>query len=379
MEVYFDNAATTKVDSRVVEKMIPFITEKFGNPSSAHCFGQLVKDEINKSRFNVAKLLNCSEDEIYFTSGATESNNHSIKSFAGSSGKSGKHVIVSQIEHPCILRTCEYLEENGYEVTYIPVGEDGCVNPQDVLNAIRSDTILVSIMFVNNETGMIQPIEEIAQITSQRGIKFHSDCVQGIGKLPFDLQKIKVDTLSLSAHKIHGPKGVGALFIRKGTNLTPFIHGGSQEKGLRAGTENVPGIIGLGEACRIAYEEREDYHASLKSIKELLLSELYKICDFRINGDLNKMAPNILNISLYGLKGDTLATALSLKGIAVSTGSACSASSPKLSHVLKAMHYSEERIRGAIRISFGRFSSKDEVHHFISELSPLLERFTVKV
>jgi len=379
MEVYFDNAATTKVDARVVDKMIPFLAEKFGNPSSAHCFGQVVKNGIDESRSNVAKLLNCCEDEIYFTSGATESNNHFIKSIARNSSKNDKHIIVSQIEHQCILRTCEYLEKHGYEVTYVPVGEDGCVDPQDILKAIRPDTFLVSTMFVNNETGMIQPIEEIAQITYQRGIMLHSDCVQGIGKLPFDLQKIKVDAISLSAHKIHGPKGVGVLFIRKGVSLSPFIHGGSQEKGLRAGTENVPGIIGLGEACRIAYEEREDYYANLKSIKENLLSGLQKICDFRINGDLQKMAPNILNISLCGLKGDTLAMALSFKGIAVSNGSACSASSAKLSHVLKAMHFSEERIRGAIRISFGRYSSKDEVNHFISELNPLLKRFTVKV
>ena len=373
--IYLDHNATTPVHPEVLEAMLPYYKDKFGNASSIHGFGRESKVALEESREKVAKFVNASPQEVYFTSGGTESDNLAIKGTAFANRKKGKHIITSKIEHHAVLESCKFLEKEGFEITYLPVDKYGFVEPDDLKKAIRKDTILVSIMHVNNEVGTIQPLEELCKITKEKDAYFHTDAVQSVGKMPVDMQKLNVDMLSMSGHKIYGPKGVGAIYIRKGTRMTSWSHGGSHERSRRAGTENVPGIVGLAKTAEIAQRDMEEQSRHLRNLTEAFYQKLTQIIpDVILNGHLEKRIPNTLNLSFKAVEGESIILSLDLKGVAVASGSACTSGTLEPSHVLSAMGISPEIAQGAIRFSFGRENTMEHVEYVVGILPEIVSR-----
>jgi cysteine desulfurase len=373
--IYLDHNATTPVHSEVLEEMLPYLKEKFGNASSIHSFGREAKVGLEYAREKVAKLFNCAPSEIYFTSGGTESDNLAIKGVAFANRRKGKHIITSSIEHHAVLESCKYLQKEGFEITFLPVDKYGFVDPDEFGKNIRNDTILVSIMHTNNEIGTIQPLNELANITKEKGVYFHTDAVQSAGKIPLDTEKIPIDLASISGHKIYGPKGVGAIYIRKGVRITPLAHGGHHERSRRAGTENIPGIVGLGKAAEIALRDMEDQYRHLKSLTEAFFKKLHeKIVDISLNGHSEKRIPSTLNISFKGVEGESIILSLDMKGVAVASGSACTSGSLEPSHVLSALGIDPAIAQSSIRFGFGRGNTMEDVDYVCEVLPEIIER-----
>lgn len=373
-KVYLDHSATTPIRPEVVEAMTATLTEQFGNPSSIHSFGRAAKKLLEEAREQVALLIGARPEEIVFTSGGTEADNMAVIGTALANRKKGKHIITSAIEHHALLDSCQWLEKNGFEVTYLPVDRDGLVRVDDVLEAIRDDTILISVMHVNNEVGTIQPIEEIGKIARERGIIFHSDAVQSVGKIPVDVNELQVDLLTVSAHKIYGPKGVGCLYIRKGTRLQPIHFGGGQERKRRPGTENMPGIVGFGKACELARLDLPEEQKLAVLRDKLIDGLLEKIPDCRLNGHRTKRVPTNVNISIRYVEGESMLLSLDLVGIAASSGSACTSGSLDPSHVLLAMGIPHEIAHGSLRMTLGRDNTEEDVDYVLEQLPKIVER-----
>ena len=377
--VYLDNSATTPVDKEVFEAMIPFLTEKFGNASSIHFFGQEARAAVDRARHQVAELVNSRPNEIIFTSGGTESNNLAIRGLVEANDKYGKHIITSEIEHSAVKEVCADLEKRGYELTYLPVYENGIVKIEDVKAAIREDTILISVMTANNEIGTIQPVEEIGKFIRElketgKKIWFHTDAVQAIGKIPVDVEEIGCDLLSISAHKIYAPKGVGALYIRRGVRLHKQNIGGSQERSQRGGTENVAFIAAFGKACELAKNNLDETAEKLKNLRDKFEQGVTeRVDDLIFNGEPENRLPNISNISFRQIEGEGLLINLDMQGIAVSTGSACSSGSLEPSPVIRALGRNDELARGAIRFSFGKENTAEEVEYILEILPKAVE------
>lgn len=372
--IYMDNSATTPARKEVVEEMIPYLTENFGNPSSIYEIGKISKHAIDKARKNVADALGAEENEIYFTSGGTESDNWAIKGIAFANRNKGKHIITSSIEHHAVLHTCLWLEGQGFEVTYLPVDKYGMVTLEELKNAIRDDTILISIMLANNEIGTIQPVEEIGKIARENRIYFHTDAVQAIGHVPIDVKKMNIDLLSLSGHKFEGPKGCGALYIRKGVKIETLLHGGAQERKRRAGTENVPAIMGLGKAIELAAGEIGETDKNLLVLRERLIEGLLKIPKTHLNGHPTQRLANNVNITFEYIEGESLLLLLNAKGIFASTGSACNSSSLEPSHVLMACGVPHEIVHGSLRLSLGRMNSEKDVDRVLEALPEIVQK-----
>jgi len=375
-KVYLDNNATTRTRKEVVEAMMPYFSEIYGNASSIHHFGRHARHAIDEARTRVARLLNAaSAEEIIFTAGGTESDNLAVKGVAYALRNKGNHLITSAIEHHAILNSCKYLEKEGWSVTYLGVDEYGLVNPEGLKKAITDKTVLVSIMYANNEVGTIEPIRELAAVAKARGVYFHADAVQAIGKVPCDVKELGVDLLSMSGHKIYGPKGVGTLYIRKGTKITPLMHGGHHEMGKRAGTENVPAIVGLGKAAELAAKEREAEAKRLTELRDYLYQGITsRIQDVRLNGHPEKRLANTLNVGFKYLEGESIILNLDMEGVAVSTGSACTSGSLEPSHVLMAMGVEPADTQGSIRFSLGRDTSKKDIEYVLEVLPPIIKR-----
>ncbi len=372
--IYLDNSATTRVDEIVLESMLPCFVENFGNASSVHLFGQEARKIVEDARRSVADLLGADTREIVFTSGGTESDNSALWGVFRSGSRPGNHIITTKIEHPAILATCKALEDAGAEVTYIPVDSSGVVNPGAVESAIRDTTLLISVMHANNETGIIQPIEEIGKIARQHGVLLHTDAVQSIGKIPTNVSQLGVDLLSMSGHKIHGPKGLGVLYIRKGTRVAPFMTGGSHERKRRAGTENVPAIAGIGAAARLARERLREMQTRVAALRDRLEQQaMTRIPGARINGQGPRL-PNISNLSFERLEGEAAVIALDLEGVAISTGSACSSGSLDPSHVLTAMGLRPEVVQSSLRFSLCYHNTEQEIDQAIELLEMVVQR-----
>lgn len=373
--VYLDYAATTPTHPEVVKAMLPYFTERFGNPSSIYEEGQLSRAAVQEARTKIAGLINSREEDIIFTSGGTEADNFAIKGVAYANETRGKHIITSKLEHHAVLETCKFLEKRGWRVTYLPVDRYGLVNPEAVRQAITPETVLVSVMHANNEVGTIQPLTEIGQITRAAKVYFHSDAVQTVGHIPVDVETLGVDLLSTSAHKLYGPKGVGALYIRRGTRIVSFMHGGEQERRRRAGTENVPGIVGFGRAAEIARAEMDEEAARLTGLRDRLISGLREeIKDSYLNGHPTKRLPNNISISIAFIEGESMCLNLDLEGIATSTGSACSSSSLEPSHVLLAMGYPPEQAHGSLRFTLGKWTNEKDINRVLEVLPPIVEK-----
>jgi len=371
--VYLDYNATTPIDPAVAEVMIPFINTHFGNPSSSHLFGIEAKRAVEKARKQVAGMLGCGVDEIIFTSGGSESNNYAIRGAAFANRKKGNHVITSSVEHPAVTEVCAYLENNGFKITYLPVDEYGMIDPQSVLDSINPQTILITIMHANNEVGTIQPINEIGKIAKERGILFHSDCAQSVGKIPVNVIEMNVDLLSIAGHKFYAPKGIGALYIRSGVKLEKLIYGADHEMNFRAGTENVIEIVGLGESCKMISEKLPEYSEHLKKMRDRLEAGLKeKFSGLRINGHPEKRLANTLSISFRNLEASTIVS--ELVDVAVSAGAACHSDRIDISPTLKAMKVPEEDAMGTIRLSTGRYTTSDEIDFAVEEIASLVER-----
>lgn len=370
-KIYLDNASTTYVSQEVLNEMMPCFNVLYGNVGSIHSFGRTAMSIVDKARDRIREGINAQKStEIYFTSGGTEADNLAILGVAHAYAEKGKHIITSQIEHHAVLNACKQLEKEGYEVTYLPVDKSGLVSLPDLLHSIRKDTILISIMSVNNEVGTIQNIKSIAKIAHDYGIFFHTDAVQAIGQVKIDVQDMEIDLLSLSAHKIHGPKGVGALYVKSGIKFEPITYGGNQERNMRSGTENVPGIAGLGKAVELATKNYIITNRKLKIIRDYFLEKLAeKVEYYQINGHPYQKSNAIVNISFYGIEGEALLMLLDLSGICVSTGSACTSKSLLPSHVLEAMHLPKDIAQGSIRFSFGTNISKADVDYVVEELA----------
>ncbi len=367
MQVYLDHNATTPVDPQVLEAMLPYYQGKYGNASTLYALGREARIAIDDARERVAELIHAQPAEIYFTSGGTESDNTALKGVAFANWERGNHIITSQIEHSAVLDTCRYLEKQGFEVTYLPVDRFGKVHPEQVLKALTARTILISIMHANNEIGTIQPIEEIGVIARERGIYFHTDTVQTFGKLPIDVKRMKIDLLSISAHKIYGPKGIGALYIRKGVNIDPLLHGGEQERKRRAGTENVPAIVGFGKAVELAKKHMKAEAQHLTKLRNQLFEGLQSRVDgITLNGHPVDRLPGTLNISVKYVKGEALLLQLDKQGIYISTGSACASGSIEPSHVLLALGMSEQEARNSIRFSLGRENTEEDIAYVLN-------------
>ena len=374
-EIYLDNAATTAVRSEVIDAMQPFFAEIYGNPSSLHATGQKGKRILEQSRDEVASILQAEPNEIYFTSGGTESDNLAIKGFAFANSDHGKHLITSSIEHHAVINVFQQLEKMGYLVTYLPVDSFGLIDPEAVNNAIRPDTILISIMLANNEIGTIEPLKEITALAGERGIAVHTDAVQAVGKIPVSVTDLGVDLLSLTAHKFYGPKGVGVLYKRDGIKLTPLFEGGHQERILRPGTENIPGVAGLATALRLAARELDSATVSLSTLRNRLEEGIIsRISNVTLNGHLHKRVPNISSLNFAFLEGEALLLALDTKGIAVSTASACSADSDEPSHVLQAIGLDPVASRGTLRFSLGRNNTPEEIEYTIDAVAETVEQ-----
>jgi cysteine desulfurase len=372
--IYLDNSATTRVDAAVLEAMLPCFRENFGNAGSVHLFGQEARAAVENARRSMAELLGADTREIVFTSGGTESDNAALWGIFRSGNRPGKHLITTKIEHPAILATCKALETAGAEVTCVPADSAGRVDPKAIKAAIREDTILISVMHANNETGVIQPIEEISEISRKHGIPLHTDAVQSVGKIPTNVQCLNVDLLSMSGHKIHGPKGIGVLYIRKGTRFVPFMTGGSHERKRRAGTENVPAIAGLGAAARLAQERLPEMQTRVSRLRDRIEHcAMTRIHGARVNGQGARL-PTITNLSFDGIEGEAAVIALDLEGIAVSTGSACSAGSLEPSHVLIAMGLRPEIVQGSLRFSLCYHNTEQEIDKALQKLEAVIQR-----
>jgi cysteine desulfurase len=381
MRVYLDNCATTKVAPEVVEAMLPYFSDEIGNAQSVHSFGQRSKAAVETARRQVAALINARPTEIVFVSGGTEADNTAIRGIAEAHAGYGRHIITSRIEHPAVLATCEALEQNGFRVTYLPVSKRGLVSVDDLSAALDSETILISIMHANNETGTIQPLEQIRRLVAQARadghshLHFHSDAVQSVGKIAVDVKRLGVDLLSLSGHKIHGPKGIGALYVRKGVRLAKLVFGGHQERDRRAGTENVPGIVGLGRAAELARLRLNEIMSHVGELRDYFEGQVVsRISGLRINSDSECRVPNVTNLSFEGVDGESLLIALDLKGVAVSTGSACASGSLEPSHVLTALGLTREQVRGSLRFSLSGFTTRDEVDYALAALEECVAR-----
>jgi cysteine desulfurase NifS len=374
--VYLDHSATTPVDKEVAELIRIYYTEKYGNPSSIHSFGREAKKALEEARLQVATLIGAKSEEITFTSGGTEADNLAILGIAEARRSKGRHLIVSAIEHHAVLETAEYLEKMGFELTILQVNDEGIVDVDSVGKALRPDTILVSVIHANNEVGAIQPIEEIGRIIREHGAVFHVDAVQTVGKIPVNVEKLGVDLLTISAHKIYGPKGVGALYIRKGIRISSLLHGGGQEKKRRSGTENTPGIIGFGKACELAGQRMAEEAEKLKNLRDKLLKGIMeRIEHVKVNGPLGDLRlPNNVNVSIKFVEGESLLLSLDMLGIAASSGSACTSGSLDPSHVLLAMGLSHEVAHGSLRFTFGRQNTEEDVNYVLEHLPKIVER-----
>ena len=373
--MYLDNSATTQVSEEVFEEMKPYFTEEFGNPSTLYGIGRESKKALELARQRVADAINAKPEEIFFTSGGSESDNLAVKGIAFKLAKKGKHIITTEIEHPAIKETLHFLESLDFKVTYLPVYENGIIKIEDLKEAITDETILITVMHGNNEIGTIQPIEEIGEIAREKGIKFHTDAVQTFGKIEVDVEKLKVDLLSLSSHKINGPKGVGAIYIRKGTRVVPLIHGGGQEKGIRAGTENVPGIVGFGKACELAVSQLDEHYEKLSSIRDELIEKvLTTIPEAYLNGDEERRLPNLANFRFKAIEGESLILLLDAKGYQASTGSACSSNKLEASPVLTALGLDPVDVHGSLRISLAPESDAFDVDEFVDTIAEAVSR-----
>lgn len=373
--IFLDHNSTTPVHPEVVEAMLPYFTGKYGNPSSVHSFGRETKVALEEAREKVAKFLNANPAEICFSGCGSESDNLAIKGIAWANQDKGKHIIASKIEHPAVIESCQWLEKQGFEVTYLPVDKYGLINPDDLRKAIRKGSILVSIMHANNEIGTIQPIRELARIVHEAGIYFHTDAVQSAGKIPVDVKQLDVDLLSLSGHKLYAPKGVGVLYIKQGTKIDIWLHGGSQERGRRSGTENIPYIVGLGKACEIAQRDLETLSKKLNELSQTFWKKLKSsIPGIQLNGHPTLRIPNTLNISFLGCDAQSLIMALDLQGVAVASGAACHSGAVNPSSVLTALGVSNEVALNAIRFSFGRENFMEEVEYVAEVLAGMVEK-----
>ena len=376
---YFDNSATTKVKKEVMDKMFPYFVESYGNPSSLYALGRIAKAGIEEARKQVANLINCDKNEIYFTSGGTESDNTALKGIMYLNKNKGKHLITTKIEHHAILNTCKTLEENGYKVTYLNVDKEGIIDLEELINAITKDTVLISVMFANNEIGSIEPIEKVGRIAKEKGIIFHTDAVQACGNVEKDKKKMNIDMLSLSGHKIGAPKGIGALYVNKTIEFKKLIDGGHQERDKRAGTENVAGMIGLGEACKIAKNNMEAHVHKLQKLRDFYFSEIQnEIPDIQINGSMEHRLSGNSNISFKGIDGNELLMKLDEKGICASAGSACSSGSGMLSHVLTAIGVTSEYAEGTLRVTFGDENTKEDVEYLVENLTQIVKEIRNK-
>lgn len=374
-EVYMDYSATTPVKKEVLDAMIPYFSENYGNPSSLYTIGRQAKEAVTGARRQVASLIGADEKEVFFTACGTEADNWTLFGVADAHKKKGNHIITTKIEHHAILHSCEFLAKHGYEVTYLDVGPDGRVDPETLRAAITDKTILVSVMMVNNEVGTVQPIKELAAIAKEKGIIFHTDAVQALGNVPIDVNDLGVDLLSMSAHKIYGPKGTGALYIRKGTRLSNYLHGGAQENKKRAGTENLAGLVGFGKAAELAEAGLDAHIKHCSELRDYFISEVQaKIPDTFVNGTMDGRHPGNANITFKYIEGESILLLLDNKGIYVSTGSACSSTSLTPSHVLSAMGIPVEMIHGTIRFSIGDPTTKDDIDYVVSELVPIIAR-----
>ena len=374
-KIYLDYAATTPTDPEVLKIMLPYFTDRFGNPSSIHSFGQEAKAAIEKAREEIASFLGAKQDEIIFTSGGSESDNFAIKGVAYANKHKGNHIITSSIEHHAVIKSCEFLEKMGFEVTYIPVNKDGLVDPEDVKKAITDKTILISIMHASNEIGTIQPIKEIGKIAKEKKIYFHSDAVQTFGHIHINVDELNVDLLSVSAHKLCGPKGIGILYVRKGTKIVSFIHGGGQERKRRASTENVPAIVGFGKAVEIAKKTMDEEVKKLVILRDKLIKGiLEKIDNVYLNGHPVRRLPNNVNVSVESIEGESMLLNLDMEGIAASTGSACTSASLEASHVLLALGLSHELAHGSLRFTLGRYTEKEDINKVLEILPKIVKK-----
>ncbi len=362
MKVYLDNNATTPVDPAVLEAMMPFLQDDFGNASSVHSVGQRARAAVETAREEVAALIGAEPRDIVFTCGGTEADNAAVAGVARALKERGRHIITTRVEHHAVLRTCEALEQEGFDVTYLGVDESGAISLEELESSVREDTILASIMYANNETGVLQPLRAAAEQLKARGVLLHSDAVQAVGKIPVDVDDLGVDLVSTAAHKLHGPKGVGALFLRSGTPWSPFLLGGGHERNRRGGTENVPGIVGFGKACQIAGRKLAFMDSDIRALRDRLETGLLeRVPRTVLNGSRGNRLPHVCNISFCGLQGESLLVSMDFQGISVSTGAACASGSVSPSHVLVAMGLPEERVQGAIRFSLGRFTRAEEI------------------
>lgn len=369
--VYLDHSATSAVDPRVIEVMLPFFNEKYGNASSLHTPGQEAAFALDEARGKVGKVLHCEKEEVIFTSGGTEANNAALKGVAFAAltqDTKKKHIITSRIEHDCVLNTCRWLEKVGFEVTYLPVDKYGLVHPDSVEEAIRKDTLLLSIMHANNEIGTVQDIKELGKIAHAHDVYFHTDAVQSVTKLPIDVKEMNVDMLSVSSHKIHGPKGVGCLYVKKGTKIDPLMHGGGHERGFRSGTENVSGIVGFAEAVRIGEEERPREMPKVEKLRDLLIEGVLKIENTWLNGHPEKRLPINAHFCFRFIEGESLVLRLDMKGISASTGSACSSKSLEPSHVLLAIGLPPEDAHSSLRLTLGRDNTEEDINYTLEVL-----------
>ena len=366
LPIYMDYQATTPVDDRVLQKMLPYFSEKFGNPHSrTHTFGWEAEDAIEVARKQIADLINADVKDMVFTSGATESNNLALKGIASFHGHEKKHIITTATEHKCVLDTCRHLEQDGYEVTYLPVQSNGLINLDELKSSIRSDTLLVSIMAINNEIGVIQPIRDIGRICREKGVFFHTDAAQAFGKIALDVEEMNIDLMSISSHKIYGPKGIGALYIRRKprVRLNAMINGGGQERGMRSGTLPTPLIVGFGEAAAVAAQDMNSDFLKIKQLSEKFLSEILQIPEVHLNGDKVQRYPGCLNLSFACIEGESMIGAI--KDVAVSSGSACTSSSLEPSYVLRALNVGDELAHTSIRFGIGRFTTEQEIDHVV--------------
>lgn len=373
--VYLDNAATTRLLPEVLEEMVPYMTELYGNPSSPHDFGQKAASGLSKARQQVADAINADPSEIIFMSGGSEADNMAIRGIAERYSKKGKHIITTAVEHHAVLHTCQLLERNGYDVTYLPVDEYGMITVDQVREAMRPDTVLVTVMFANNEVGTIMPIAEIGALCHEKGVYFHTDAVQAVGHLPIDVKAMNIDMLSMSAHKFHGPKGVGALYVRKGIILPSLIVGGAQERNRRAGTENVPGIVGMGKAIELACDGLEEKSERMKKLRDRLIRELpERIPEIKLNGHPTIRLPNNVNFSIKYIEGESILLMLDLNGIAASSGSACTSGSLDPSHVLLAMGLTHEVAHGSVRMTLSDETTEEDIEKVLEVLPMVAAR-----
>ena len=373
--IYFDHAATTPVKPEVLDAMMPHFTERFGNPSSVYQVAQVNRKAVDDAREIIANTIGAKPNEIFFTSGGTEADNWAIKGTAARKNRKGNHIITTKVEHHAVLHTCEYLENHGYEVTYLEVDEDGLITPEQVEAAIKETTILITVMYANNEIGTIMPIKEIGAIAKAHDITFHTDAVQAVGQVEIDVDELGLDMLSLSGHKIYGPKGIGVLYIRRGVRLCPLIHGGAQERGRRGGTENVPGIVGLAKAIELAYADLDNKNKKIREIRDYIIDSLLKEVPYSaLNGHRQKRLPNNINIGFEFVEGESLLLLLDMSGIAASSGSACTSGSLDASHVMLAIGLPHERAHGSLRVTLGEMNTMEEADKLLEVLPAIVQR-----